>query len=169
MLPAGESESAAQSVQASEPAAVLYLPVPHAAHGPPWGPVAPLLQLQSPAVSLPMGECELAGQIVQEDTPVAPTSVENFPAGQLMQGSVPVVLLYFPAWQSSHGPPSGPVAPAPHWDLSSVGEGVASSGQTGGVKDDPAPCAASEHKRYSQSVRSVPSWQYEVHSPSFAQ
>jgi hypothetical protein len=58
---------AAQSVQAAMPAVALYLPVTHAAHGPPSGPVQPAAHsgvTQSSSASLPAGEDLPAGHDV---------------------------------------------------------------------------------------------------------
>ena len=48
-----------QFVQAADPVDVLYFPATHAAHGPPFGPVDPVLQVQFVKAALPGGEVEL--------------------------------------------------------------------------------------------------------------
>jgi hypothetical protein len=40
--------------------------------------------------------------------------VEYVPAPQSVHAALPLVVLYFPATQAVHGPPSGPVKPALH-------------------------------------------------------
>lgn len=51
-----EYEPALQSVQPKLPAAVLYLPTPHAVHVPPSGPEYPATHTQSVAASLPVAD-----------------------------------------------------------------------------------------------------------------
>ena len=63
----------------------LYLPSTHAVHGSPSWPVYPLLHVQT---SLP------------DD--------DDDPEGQLEHEPVPADVLYFPATQWEHVPPSGP-------------------------------------------------------------
>ncbi len=48
-------------------------------------------------------------QVVLE---AAATVSEYLPAAQSVQTAEPVTVLYFPATQAVHGPPSGPVVPA---------------------------------------------------------
>ena len=63
---AAEYVSAPQSVHAALPAAGLYFPAAHAAHGPPFGPVEPAAHsctTQSLSASLPAGERLPAGQV----------------------------------------------------------------------------------------------------------
>ncbi len=43
---------------------------------------------------------------------LAPTVFEYLFAAQLVHGTLPLMLLYFPASHATHGPPSGPVYPA---------------------------------------------------------
>ena len=66
VLAAGESEFAAQSVQASPPAASLYLPATHASHAPPSGPVYPALHMQAVEAVLAAGESDSEGHSVQD-------------------------------------------------------------------------------------------------------
>ena len=65
-----------------------------AAHGPPFGPVNPMLQVQLVKAALPAGEVELDGQALHRPDPV--------------------IVLYFPATHATHGPPLGPENPALH-------------------------------------------------------
>ena len=74
-----------------DPDASLYLPALQAVQFPPLGPVKPGTHVQLPSTTDPRGESELAGQ--------------------LLQGSVPVVPLNFPAAQAAQAAPSGPVYP----------------------------------------------------------
>ena len=62
-----------------------------AAHGPPAGPVYPVVQVQASSATLALGELELAGQPVH--------------------AAVPVATLYVPVPHAAHGPPFGPVYP----------------------------------------------------------
>jgi hypothetical protein len=78
-------------LQTASPTTFLYLPATHAVHGPPFGPVDPVLQVQLVKASLPGGELEFDGQTLQV--------------------AVPVNVLYFPATHAVHGPPFGPVDP----------------------------------------------------------
>ena len=63
-----------------------------AEHGPPAGPVYPVVQVQAVSATLALGELELAGQAVQV--------------------ALPVSTLYVPVPHAAHGPPFGPVYPA---------------------------------------------------------
>jgi hypothetical protein len=54
---------ASQSRHAAEPVSILYFPAPHAVHAPPSGPEKPATHTQSVAASLPVVDCELAGQL----------------------------------------------------------------------------------------------------------
>jgi len=94
VLASGELEPAAHAVQASLPAAALYLPASHATHASPSGPVKPALHVQAVEAVLPSGELELDKHAVQ--------------------ASLPAVSLYLPATHATHAPPSGPVYPALH-------------------------------------------------------
>ena len=60
---AAEYLPAPQSMHAAEPAVVLYFPAAHAPHAPPSGPEKPATHTQSVAASLPVVDCELAGQL----------------------------------------------------------------------------------------------------------
>ena len=79
---------APQSVQATDPADVLYFPATHDAHGPPpFGPVDPMLQVQLVKAALPAGELELDGQTVHDASVVCAVAVPYLPA-QHRHGSV---------------------------------------------------------------------------------
>ena len=64
-LCAGELESTGQLLQSTSPAALLYLPAPHAVHAPPSAPHQPALQVQVLEAVLCAGELESAGQLMQ--------------------------------------------------------------------------------------------------------
>ena len=78
-----------------EPVTFLYVPPTHAGHGPPSGPVYPMLQVQ----------------LLRMLFPVA--GVNEF-AGHTVHACGPSQSLYLPSAHSAHGPPSGPVNPATH-------------------------------------------------------
>jgi hypothetical protein len=82
------------------------------AHGPPFGPVDPVLQVQLVKAALPAVELEFDGQALHVELVEAPTAAEYVPAPQSVQVAVPVNVLYFPATHAVHGPPSGPENPA---------------------------------------------------------
>ncbi len=79
------SGSALPSVQAADPVGVLYFPATHAAHGPPSGPVDPVLQVQLVKAALPAGELEFDGQAMHVELAAAPTAVEYVPTPQSVQ------------------------------------------------------------------------------------
>ena len=66
---------------------------------------------QSVAASLPVVDCELAGQLRQVPIAVAPVAAEYVPAPQSVHAAAPVTILYFPATHCTHVPPLGPVNP----------------------------------------------------------
>ena len=105
---AAEYVPAAQSVQTALPVAILYLPAMQAVHEPPSGPVNPTLQVQAARAVLGLGEFELPGHATQVDSSVAPVVGEYFAAAQSVQTALPVAILYLPATQAVHVPPSGP-------------------------------------------------------------
>ena len=122
----------------------MNVPAPHAAHGPPSGPVYPALHIQSIPASLPTALMEFAGQFTHAALPVstlnfpathavhAPPSApvkpaahlqfvkaslpggESEPAGHLAHASEPLFCLYTPAGHAVHGPPSAPEYPRWH-------------------------------------------------------
>ena len=69
------SGSALPSVHAADPVDVLYFPATHSAHGPPFGPVDPVLQVQFVKAALPAGELELVGQTVHDASVVCPVAI----------------------------------------------------------------------------------------------
>jgi hypothetical protein len=61
-----------QSLHAASPAPILYFPVAHAMHVPPFGPVCPALHRQLAIAVLAAAELEDAGQLTQEISCVTP-------------------------------------------------------------------------------------------------
>jgi len=104
---------APQLVQAVVPFTVLYFPVTHNAHAPPFGPVAPTLHTQAAITTLPAPETAFAGQFWHVPAPLAPTVPEYVFALQSIQLPFPVSPLYLPATHSTHTLPF-PLAPALH-------------------------------------------------------
>jgi hypothetical protein len=92
-----------QAVQLADPVDVLYLPATHAAHGPPFGPIAPALQVQLVKAPLPAGELDPAGQALHVEFAEAPTAVEYVPPPQFVHAADPVDILYLPATHAVHG------------------------------------------------------------------
>jgi hypothetical protein len=109
---ASEYVPAPQSAQVTVPVNVLYFPATHAAHGPPFGPVDPVLQVQLVKAALPAGELEFDGQALHVELDEAPTAAEYVPALQFVQGAVPGKSLYFPATHAAHGSPTENATPA---------------------------------------------------------
>ncbi len=71
-------------------------------HGPPSGPVYPLLQMHAEADSLVL---ESTGQVKDAVTAVAAVVLEYVSSGQRVQSSRPIVILYVLAAHAVHGPP----------------------------------------------------------------
>jgi len=67
--------------------------------------------VQSLCSSLDSGEFEFTGHDWHTSA-TAPTAVEYCAAKQLLHGALPLCVLYLPATQAAHSPPSGPVNPA---------------------------------------------------------
>ena len=109
---AAEYLPAAQPVHAAAPMSVLCVPATHAEQGPPSDPVYPLLQRQSRAAALPLGELESAGHAAQVEAKAAPTAAENALAAQSVHAAEPEAALCFPATHDTHASPLDPVAPA---------------------------------------------------------
>jgi hypothetical protein len=105
---------APQSVHAALPVLILYLPATQAEQTPPFGPVNPALQVQSPAVELAMYEFEFEGHVIHVVEIVAPVLVEYVPVPQSVHAVLPVLILYLPATQAEQTPPFGPVNPVLH-------------------------------------------------------
>ena len=95
-----------QAVQSRLLPVLLYLPAVHCVHGS--GPAYPGLQKQEEA---PADDPKFKGQFKQVNEDVAPTVVENFPAGQLVQAALPVAILYLPLAHAVQTPPLVPVYP----------------------------------------------------------
>ena len=70
------TQFAGHVVHAADPVDALYLPASHAVHGPPFGPVAPAMQVQFVKAALPAGELEIDGQALHVELAEAPTAVE---------------------------------------------------------------------------------------------
>jgi hypothetical protein len=99
-----------QLMHSTEPVVVLYFPVMQRVHGPPFGPDAPVLQIQPVnAEHVTHVEPEFVGHARQAT--VAATVVEYVLAPQSVHATLPITFLNFPATQAVHGPPSGPVYP----------------------------------------------------------
>ena len=97
---------------AAEPATALYMPATHAVHGPPSGPVAPVLHRQLVRTIFPVVvELDSTGQATQAVSAVAPVVVRYLPTPQLVHAAEPVTALNLPAAHNTHVPPSGPVNP----------------------------------------------------------
>jgi hypothetical protein len=111
---APEYVPAPQLVHVALPLAILYVPPPHSKHVPPSGPVDPALQVQAARAELMLGELELSGHVTQVDATVAAAVPEYVPDPQFSHTTLPLAILYVPATQAEHGPPSGPVYPALH-------------------------------------------------------
>jgi hypothetical protein len=73
--------------------------------------VKPALQTQAATAGLASAELELAGHARHVVAIVAPTDIEYVPAKQSVHAALPLIVLYFPATQEVHRPPSGPVKP----------------------------------------------------------
>jgi hypothetical protein len=67
---------AKQPVHDPLPLKSLYVPAPHASHGPPFGPVYPALQVQAAAAELMLGALELSAHARQVVAAVAPAVEE---------------------------------------------------------------------------------------------
>ncbi len=61
---------------------------------------------------LDTAELEFAGHDTQTAEAVDPTAIEYEPTPQSVHATLPLVVLYLPATQVEHTPPSGPVNPA---------------------------------------------------------
>ena len=94
-----EKVFAEQLVHSAVPVAGLYLPGTHREHGPPFGPVAPVLQLHAVIKELPATELELSAHATQVAAAVAPVEVEYVPIPQSVHAALPLIVLYLPATQ----------------------------------------------------------------------
>ena len=68
--------------------------------------------MQAATAELAFGEFEFAGHARHVDAIVAPADVEYVPVKQSVHAALPLIVLYLPATQEVHRPPSGPVKPA---------------------------------------------------------
>jgi hypothetical protein len=109
---AAEYAPAGQFVHTALPVAILYVPAAHDVQTPPSGPVNPTLHVQAARAALEIGELELAGHAKHVAKSEAPVRFEYVATPQSVHVALPLVVLYFPATQPVHGPPSGPVKPA---------------------------------------------------------
>ena len=71
-----EKVFAEQLVHTDVPVIVLYLPGTHREHGPPFAPVAPVLQVHDVIKELPATELELSGQLRHVSELLAPSVPE---------------------------------------------------------------------------------------------
>ncbi len=110
---------APQSVHASLPTLVLYLPVTHDVHEPA-GPVLPVSQdlLQSSTEELELVEMKPAGRDTQVDDVLVPTACEYVSVSHAVHATLPLIVLYLPESHSVHEP-AGSVLPAAHIHLQS--------------------------------------------------
>ncbi len=95
------------------PTVVEYVPAPQLVHA-----ALPVVEYvpgpQSEHAALPVVEYVPAPHAIHVVATVAPTVVEYVPPPQSVHTTLPVVILYLPATQVVHTPPSGPVDPALH-------------------------------------------------------
>jgi hypothetical protein len=94
------------------PAAIEYAPAGHDIQT-----LAPAAAEYAPAEQFvhalaPVSEYPPAEQFMQTLALLAPETPEYLPVPQSVHVALPLVVLYFPATQPVHGPPSGPVKPA---------------------------------------------------------
>ena len=95
--------------QFSDPVDALYLPISQSVQGPPSGPVAPALQVQS---VLPPTELASVGQTSHAAASTAPGLLLKVLTAHAVQFALPGVGLYVPAGHAVHAPPSLSVYPA---------------------------------------------------------
>jgi hypothetical protein len=136
--------------------------------------VKPALHVQAARAELGLGEMELAGHTTHVSASVAPTVVEYVPAEQSLQDTLPVAILYLPATQAVHAPPSGPVKPALHVQAARAELGLGELALSGHVTQVAAavapvvveyvPAAQSVHTALPVAILYLPATQ-EVHTP----
>jgi hypothetical protein len=114
-----EYVSVPQSVHLVVPVSGLYFPATHDMHGPPFGPVAPALQVQFAKVPLPSGELEFVGQFEHVPLAVVPDSKKYVPAPQSEHTVDPGSALYLPATHAMQVPSFEPEYPALQAQLAS--------------------------------------------------
>ena len=71
-----ENVFAEQFRHTDEPITVLYFPGTHSAHGPPFGPLAPVLHVHAVTAELPETELELSAQLRHVSEVLAPSVPE---------------------------------------------------------------------------------------------
>ncbi len=106
-----EKVTTPQSVHATLPLVVLYLPATHPEHTSPSAPVNPALQLQAALPELETGAFEFEGHVKQVDEALAPTAAEYVAVPQSVHAALPSLVLYLPAAHNAHAP-GAPVLPA---------------------------------------------------------
>ena len=92
----------------------MYVPAVQIVQGPPSGPLDPLLHVHSLRAWLPDGDDDWRGQLEHVLDVAAPSISEYVSPAQRAQEAEPVELLYVPAVQLVHAPPSGPLDPLSH-------------------------------------------------------
>ena len=91
---------------------LFHVPVGHAEHGPPSGPVYPALHVHTLDALQPLQDApELVAQATQVAASVAADVGEYVLAPQLVHVAEPVVVLYVPGKHAEQTPPSRPVKP----------------------------------------------------------
>jgi hypothetical protein len=91
-LAMGESEFTGHASHGAVPVSALYLPTEQPTHGPPFGPVKPLLHSHSVTAVPPGGALEWAGHLAHS---AAPAAGEYVSAGQSVQ-AVEAARVHFP-------------------------------------------------------------------------
>ena len=120
-----ETLPARHCVHAAVPVLALNLPASQGLHGPPSGPVWPLLQVQLDSAMLANADPEFAGharhsvllafeyvlamQALQSSAVFPAIDVETLPARHCVHRAAPTFSLNFPATHAVQGPPSGPM------------------------------------------------------------
>ncbi len=145
-------------------------------HVPPLRPANPTLHVQAASAELEIGELELVGHPRHVVATVAPTVAENVPAAQSVHAAVPVMILYLPATQVVHGPPSGPVNPTLHiqavratldiGELELVGHARQVAATVAPTVAEYVPAAQSVHAAVPVAILYLPATQA-VHTPPF--
>jgi hypothetical protein len=106
-LAAGEDACSGQSVHATEPVLVLYLPSEQPWHVPPSGPWYPGLHTQCTAAEEPTGDCVFAGHCWHALFDAAPRVVENVfvsHATHVLASAAPTATENLPSSHSAHVP-----------------------------------------------------------------
>ncbi len=100
---------AVQDVHVAVPGVPVYFPARHSAHGPPFSPDAPALQVQAASAELESGEFELVGHARHVVEVVADNVLEYVPVGHPVHAASLIVSLYLPAPHPAQVPPFDPV------------------------------------------------------------